>query len=218
MEDPKIWTSVLTGEPPPLLGPKLTPPELKEGNLWPYPPEWIVRFVSKDSTYVVDVEVALSDGVPYLTGIAVRAGLPTSPTGTPDDPWLEEGSYDPVVVRDVQRMPLATYAKAALAKVRDPLTEEGRQEVRRILMPRRRPERGHGPDFYKEILRIAGELEVRGVPPVAEIARRYQVSTNVVHQWVYRARHPEAKRPAADTDQGGHARRDGGSSGEDARG
>src|SRR5437899_2931856 len=116
----KIWTWMRKGEPAPLPGPKLTTSELKEGTLWPYPPEWIVRFSSKDSTYVVDVEVATAEGQSYITGISVRSGVPTSPDGTPEDPWLEGASYDPVVLRDVQRMPLSTYAKAALAKVADP--------------------------------------------------------------------------------------------------
>ena len=58
------------GEPLPSPGPRLTPSELKEGNLWPYPPEWIVRFASKDSTYIVDIEVELTDGVPNITGIS----------------------------------------------------------------------------------------------------------------------------------------------------
>ncbi len=205
----KIWTSMRMDQPEPLPGPKPTASELKEGILWPYPPEWIVRFASEDSTYIVDIEVELTDGEPNITGIAVRAGVPTSPKGTPEDPWLEGGSYDPVVPRDVQRLPLSTYAKAALATVRDPLTAEGRQEVKRILVPRRRPERGRGSDFYREILRISRELEAQGVRPVAEIARRKRVSPNLVHQWLYRARKLEAQRPSVDLDQRGQVNRDG---------
>jgi hypothetical protein len=97
---------------------------------WPYPPEWIVRFLLEDASYVVDVEIALEEGgKTYLTGIAVRSGVPTSPAGTPQDPWLEGAEYEPVVPRDVQRLPLTRYVRAALAIVTDPLTEEGRREV-----------------------------------------------------------------------------------------
>lgn len=194
MKGMKIWTSSHTGpEPPPLPGPRLSASDLAEGVRWPYPPRWIVRFQPEDSPYVVDIEVDTDDeGEPSVTGIAVRAGLSTTPDGTPEDPWLEGGWFDAVVPRDVQRMPLATYARAALAKVRDPFTEEGRQELRRILVPPGRPRRGRGGGFYREILQTARQLEEQGIRPVRQIARRKRVTENVVHQWLHRARKLEA--------------------------
>jgi len=143
---------------------------------------------------MVDVELDTDDDdEPYLTGLAVRAGVRTSPAGTPEDPWLEGGWVDPVVPRDVQRMALSIYARAARARVRDPFTEQGRQEFARILMPPGRPERGRGSGFYQEILATARRLEAQGIRPVPEIARRKKVNANLVHQWLYRARKLEAE-------------------------
>lgn len=216
MEGTKIWTTQLVGEPRQLLGPKLQPSELMEGHLWPYPPEWIVRFASEDSRYVVDVEVALEKDVPYVTGIAVRVGLPTSPTGSREDPWLEGEYYDPLIVRDVQRMHLPTYAKAALAKVRDPFTQRGREEVRQIVAPRRRRERGLGSEHYDEVLRVGKELEANGERPVPEIQRRWNVSANVAYQWLHRARRNEAQLQAARADSADAIEEDDGSRRHDA--
>ncbi len=181
------------GSPGPVPGPMIGAADLAEGVLWPFPAEWTVRFLPEDSPYVVDVEVASDeDGAHYLTGIATRSGVPTSASGTPDDPWLEGAEYDPVSPRDAQRLPLSRYARAALAIVNDPLTEEGRQEARRILVPRGRPSRRRGAAFYRELLRAARDLEEQGILPVPEIARRKQVSENLVHQWLHRARKLEA--------------------------
>ena len=189
----KIWVSQHFGEPAPLPGPPITPADLAEGVRWPYPPEWIVRFLPEDASYVVDVEIALEEEGKYLTGIAVRSGVPTSPTGTPQDPWLEGSEYEPVVPRDVQRLPLGRYVRAALAIVNDPFTEDGRREVQRILVPKGRPSRGHGAEFYRDLLATARRLEEQDMRPVPEIARRKRVSENVVHQWLHRARDLEAR-------------------------
>lgn len=181
------------GSPGPVPGPMIGAADLAEGVPWPFPAEWTVRFLPEDSPYVVDVEVATDeDGTHYLTGIAARSGVPTSASGTPDDPWLEGAEYDPVSPRDAQRLPLSRYARAALAIVNDPLTEEGRQEARRILVPRGRPSRRRGAAFYRELLATARDLEEQGIRPVPEIARRKQVSENLVHQWLHRARKLEA--------------------------
>ncbi len=189
VEEMKVWVSQHMGSPGPLPGPLISASDLAEGVLWPYPAEWTVRFLPEDSPYVVDVEIAIDeDGTHYVTGIAARSGVPTSASGTPKDPWLEGAEYGPVSPRDVQRLPLSRYARAALAIVNDPLTEEGRQEARRILMPRGRPSRRRGPDFYRELLATARHLEEQSVRPVPEIARRKDVSENLVHQWLHRAR------------------------------
>ncbi|MGH2659244.1 MAG: hypothetical protein ACRDHS_06150, partial [Actinomycetota bacterium] len=179
--------------PAPLPGPRITATDLAEGVLWPHPPEWVVRFLPEDSSHVVDVEIATEEGITFVTGIAVRSGVSTSPSGTAEDPWLEGAEYEPVVPRDVQRLPLTRFARAALAIVNDPFTEEGRQEVQRILVPRGRPTRRRGGEFYRELLATARRLEGRGIPPVPEIARRKKVSQNLVHQWLHRARKLEGR-------------------------
>jgi hypothetical protein len=190
----KIWVSQHMGAPAPLPGPVITQADLAEEVRWPYPPEWIVRFLLEDASYVVDVEIALEEGAQtYLTGIAVRSAVPTSPAGTPRDPWLEGAEYEPVVPRDVQRLPLGRFVRAALAIVNDPFTEEGRREVQRILVPKGRPLRGHGAEFYPDLIAMARRLEEQGIRPVPEIARRKRVSENVVHQWLHRARRLEAR-------------------------
>lgn len=189
----KVWVSQHTGEPEPLPGPALSKADLAEGVLWPYPPEWTVRFALEEEGWLLDVEIAYDDdGKYYVTGIVVRSGSPTSPSGTQQDPWLD-GEYEPVVPRDVQRLPLTTYQRAALAIVKDPLTGEGRREMKEILVPRGRPADQPGPEFYADLLATARELEAQSVRPVPEIARRKRVTQNVVHQWLHRARLLEAK-------------------------
>ncbi len=189
----KIWVSQHVGSPGPVPGPPIGASDLAEGVLWPYPAEWTVRFLPEDSPYVVDVEVATDeDGAHYLTGIAIRSAVPTSASGTPQDPWLEGANYEPVSPRGVQRLTLSRYARAALAIVNDPLSEEGRREMTRILVPRGHPSRRRGPGFYRELLGAARHLEEQGLRPVPEIARRKHVSENLVHQWLHRARKLEA--------------------------
>ncbi len=177
------------GAPAPIPGPTITQADLDEGVLWPYPPEWIVRFSPERSRYLIDVEMATdADGMVFVTGYAVRSGVPTSASGTTVDPWLEGAEVEPVSPRDVQRISLWRFARAALALARDPLVPQGRQKAERVLMPRGLPKNGVGAEFYQELLQTARRLEGQGVAPVAEIARRKRVDANVVHQWLHRAR------------------------------
>jgi hypothetical protein len=200
----KIWVSQHLGAPAPLPGPVITSADLAEGVRWPYPPEWTVRFLPEDASYVVDVEIAMEESEKtYVTGIAVRSGVPTSPSGTPQDPWLKGADYEPVVARDVQRLPLTRYVRAALAIVNDPFTAEGRQEAGRILVPKGRPSRGRGAEFYRDLLATARQLEEQGIRPVPEIARRKRVSENLVHQWLHRARRLEARSSPPAAESGG---------------
>ena len=190
----KIWVSHRMLVPLPLPGPRITPADLEQGVGWPYPPEWIIRFAPGHASYVVDVEIATEEGgKTALIGIAVRSGIPTSPAGTPKDPWLEGAEYEPVVPREVQRLPLGRYARAGLAIANDPFTAEGRREIQRILVPKGRPSRGRGAEFYLDLLATARSLEEQGIRPVPEIARRKKVSENLVHQWLHRARKLETR-------------------------
>jgi hypothetical protein len=62
-------------------------------------------------------------------------------------------------------------------------------DARKILLPRGRPQRGRSVDFYRELAKSYRNLELAGLSPVKEIARRKRVSENTVHQWVHRMRH-----------------------------
>lgn len=185
-----IW-AVHHVQPQPVPGPRLSEQDLLDGVSWPYPPEWIVRFGPERHGWMVDVEVTLDeDGDHYVTGILVRAALPTTPSGTPDDPWLEDGGFDPVVPGEVQHLPLARYARAALAVVKEPLMGEGRRDAKEILLPAGTPsDQPRGLEWYAELLEMAEELEIQGIAAVPEIAKRKNVDENTVHQWLYRARH-----------------------------
>jgi hypothetical protein len=184
----RIWKRHM-GAPAPIPGPTITQADLDEGVLWPWPPEWIVRFSPERSPYLIDVEMAMdSDGMVFVTGYGIRSGVPTSTSGTKLDPWMEGAEVEPVSPRDVQRISLSRFARAALALASDPLAPQGRQEAERLLMPRGLPSNGVGAEFYQELLQTARRLERQGVAPVAEIARRKRVDANVVHQWLHRAR------------------------------
>jgi len=188
-----IW-AVQRVDPAPIDGPRLSEGDLADRVNWPFPAEWIVRFDLEDRGWMLDVEVeADPDGVHHLTGIVIRSGIPTSPSGTNEDPWLEGGEYEPLVVRDVQQLLLGRYVRAALAIVDDPITGEGRREARRILLPSGMPDEGVGPEWYAELLENAEELEKQGYSPVQEIANRKGVSPNVVSQWLNRARSTDEK-------------------------
>src|SRR4029079_2238249 len=131
-----------------------------DGVTWPYPPEWIVRFDLENHGGMLDVEVtADDDGADYLTGLVIRSGVPTTETGTPEDPWLEGGEFEPLEPREVQRLPLGRYVRAALARREDPITGAGRREAQRILLPPGKPVEGVGPEWYAELLEMAEEIE-----------------------------------------------------------
>jgi hypothetical protein len=105
----------------------------------------------------------------------------------------------PVSPRDVRRLPLGSYVRAAqaIASARFFPVEDYAEDVekaRRILLPRGRPQRGKGTKFYEEIARAYEQLAARGKNPAVEIAKRKsrelgeEISTNTVHQWIFRAR------------------------------
>jgi hypothetical protein len=193
----RTWVSVQWGEFQPLPGPPLSPADLAEGVTWPCPIEWVIRFIPDESPHAIDVEVMEgNDGSYDVTGISVRATTPTSPGGTLENPWLEGGQFDPIVARDVQRLPLTQYTRAAIAIIKSnrPFSTEHAERIakrivaERIVMPRGRPSKGVGPEFYLELLAVAKELEKQGIRPVPEIAKRKRVNQNLVHQWLHRAR------------------------------
>ena len=190
--------------------PDATESERGEGWWWPYPPEWTVRFDTEDSPYVVDVEISkVLESTPQITGFVIRTGFPKSPSGKGKESSTSGAEYQPLTAREVQRLPLSRFARAALALAADAFSPGGLQEAKRILMPRGRPSAGADSNFYAELLAAARELEKQGIAPVPEIARRKRVDPNVVHQWLHRARRPG--RPPTLWDRPSSASRDSGS-------
>jgi hypothetical protein len=169
------------------------------------PPESVVRILGEDSRYAVDVEMVRDEhGRPRVTGVAVRTLWPTKRRGDP--PWrtsFPAGSEPPAVsTRDVRRMPLATYVRAAVAIASSeafPLERlmparrgELARRLRRALPPDARPDRTT--EFYRRVLEEVRALERSGVPaPATELARRMGVPPNRVHQWLFRARRLEGR-------------------------
>lgn len=184
-----IW-AIQRSDPGPIDGPQISERDLHDGVNWPYPPEWIVRFDLENKGWMLDVEVTTdTEGIRWLTGIVVRSGVPTTATGTQADPWLEGGEFEPLEASMVKQLPLGRYVRAALAIVDDPLTGAGRREARRVLLPPGDPkDQAVGPEWYEELLKMAKEIEKQGRSAVQEIAERKDVSTNVVNQWLHRAR------------------------------
>jgi hypothetical protein len=61
---------------------------------------------------------------------------------------------------------------------------------RKLATPRGRPQRGKAAKFYLDLLVLHDDLAAQGyASPVKEIAKRMKESENLVHQWLYRARH-----------------------------
>jgi len=200
---------------PPRLGdrdPKPTQEQLAQCVPWPAAPWWLVRIREEGSPFVVDVELSDSPEGAMVTGIAVRSAVQTHAEGTPEDPWLEGGSVEPVNATIVKRLPLASYTRRALARYTPPLdvrqtappgaaTPPGQpsEPVTRpepppepVKLPRGRPRRGRSEEFYRQVDEAAKKLQEQGIAPVREIARRKRVSQNLVNQWLFRARHPSA--------------------------
>jgi hypothetical protein len=157
---------------------------------WPIPARFVVRVRDPDSPYYVDVEAYDDEGEIVVTGIAVRSAVRTA--GTAELDW-EEADVPPVSPRDVRRMPLDTYVRAALAVINDPLTEEGAVKLHRALRPRGGPGRGYGSQFYAGILSYHNDLLQRRPDerPIRIIAEEYGVPEPRVRQWLFRARHPK---------------------------
>jgi hypothetical protein len=132
MRNPRIWVSRHMGKASALSGPRITERDLAEGVLWPHPLRWTIRIATDDSPYVVDVELSTDDEADiHVTGIAVRSGVPTSRSGTLQDPWLKGASFVEVSARDLQRVSFGDYVRTALAIVE----QEDPKPGRRILEP-----------------------------------------------------------------------------------
>ncbi len=167
--------------------------DLRRGVAWPLPPKWCVRIADPGSAYIVDVELYQDpEEVAVVTGLAIRRGVRMKPrrsarAGEPPD-WEEGTRFDPLRAREVLRLPLAKYLKAAEAIVSDPLTREGAEKLRRVLVTPERPNRKRGPAFYEELAATYRGLAASGRSPVQEIGDAKGVSKNTVYQWLHRAR------------------------------
>jgi hypothetical protein len=157
------------------------------------PPQTTVRIA--DRGYWIDVELIYDEETDTYacTGLAVRRGIEVDPaasdpaTGRVD--WLEGGAFDEVVPRDVARLPLAAYIRTAKAFAADQAMP--RSEVERVILPRGRPTRGAARQFYADLVRYHDQLLADGDPrPVRTIARLKRVNEKLVHQWLFRGRHP----------------------------
>jgi hypothetical protein len=158
---------------------------------WPAEPTEQVRIWGvTDGPYVVDVELVRdSEGEVVPVGVAVRRAFPTSRHRKGANYPVAEGTVPaPVSAVDVRGVPFGRVIRAALTAAREPGTIET-DELDRILVPRGRPQRGRSVKFYRELLDAARDYEKRGLSPAKEIARRKGVSENLVHQWLYVARH-----------------------------
>lgn len=176
--------------------------DLKRGQRWPVPAEMVVRFIPPGETYSVDVELFQDedDEEPLVTGVAVRTTARTD-ASAPDlrDPWSEGATFDPLPsARAIQRLPIATYIRAAIVIAADPLTEEGRVRFRRTI--RRLKPRGTA-DQAKEDARLLArrdELRARGVRNYAPvIARAMGAYPATVRVMVHRADKRAKDRAAA---------------------
>ena len=160
---------------------------------------WVVRIEDSDSQHVVDVEVAFdSTGASFVVvGVAVRARTETA-RSEEEVPRLPRGG-SPVSGREVRRLPLSAYTRAALALMDgDPFGA-----LDDLALPRGRPSRGRSTQFYSELLAVHRDLLKQGNSrPVREIARRKNVTENLVHQWLYRARRLEEAAKASQREEG----------------
>ncbi len=176
--------------------------DLRRGQRWPVPAEMVVRFVPPAETYAVDVELYddADDEEPVVTGVAVRATAPTD-ASAPDvrDPWSEGATFDPLPsARAIQRLPIATYIRAAIVIAADPYTSEGRVRFRRTI--RRLKPLGTA-DQSREDARLLArrdELRARGVRNYAPvIAQAIGADPATVRVMVHRADKRAKERAAA---------------------
>lgn len=188
----KVWATQITerGRYKP---PSPTSEDLAAGEPWPLSPddtEFLVRVRPPDSAYVVDVEVVRKpDGQPVVVGLAIRRAFPMSRRSEPSEvEWPDDTTLEGVSPRDVRRLPISKCIDIALAKVTDPFDLDD-SAGRAIRVPRGRPARGDkGTDFYREFSEAFKAIQRQGGKPYQEIARRKNVTENLVYQWVNRAR------------------------------
>jgi hypothetical protein len=159
---------------------------------WPAEPTDRARFWGvTDDPYLVEVEfVRDSEGELVPVGVLVRRTFPTSRRKKGRHyPFAEGVEPEAVQATDLREIPFGRVIRAATTAARQPdPTDERRNELERILVPRGGPQRGRSVKFYREIAEAAREFEKRGLSPAKEIARRKSVSENLVHQWLHVAR------------------------------
>jgi hypothetical protein len=148
---------------------------------WPVPGRTVVRFVPRDKPFAVDVEFREDEEEgPVATGIAVRVAVATHADGSPDDPWKEGADFAALKARDLQRLPLASYVKAATAIVTDPFRPDAR-------WARALTKRGTKDD--EQLLARHAQLVREGRwGPAAIIARELGVETGTVRTRISRAK------------------------------
>jgi hypothetical protein len=169
--------------------------ELGPESRGPEDPEEIFEIDLSEQPYRVSVELRRDpEGAPFVSGIRVRRAH----LGGVDDPDEDDPDEFRVSPRDVRRLPLSRIVEAALVASSEPMAEgnwlgdDGRprlpDDLKNVLVPRGRPQRGKAIGFYREIADSYRGYVKAGKSPVKGIARKKRVSENTVHQWVYQAR------------------------------
>lgn len=144
-----------------------------------------------DGSYVVDVEFSRDEHHNLVpVGVAVRRTFPTSRHKKGGDyPFVEGTQPEPLSAGDVRGIPFGRVIRAATLVVANPEpSTERHDELNRILVPRGRPQRGRSEKFYRDVAAAARACSRNGLSPAKEIARRKNVSENLVHQWLHVAR------------------------------
>jgi hypothetical protein len=176
------------------------PQELQAGEPWPMPAQSIVR-AWEDDDHVVDIEMRLGpDDLPIVTGIAVRRTVATEPRlDFKREPiWPDGATPRPLRPGDVQRLPLATIARAAVLWTEsmkdDPESEKRAGKSKNVgrMLSRLKGARGgraRGTDFYRIVAQAHYKLVKMAVPhPAIVLGEQMGEDPNTVHQWLYRAR------------------------------
>ena len=118
----------------------------------------------------------------------------------------EHETPQPLSLREMRRLPLATFseaARAAVAAVLDAPPAELSQELARATRarpPRGRPSRrGHSTAFYTKLADAYRGEVARGEPyPGASLAKRMKVSSDQMRVWIHRARKAGHLEPASE--------------------
>jgi hypothetical protein len=195
---------------------KPTEREKQAGAPFAVPPEQWFAFPGAEYTVVVGIGWASAKS-PVPVEVSIRRMTPLEPKTGDEEARLSYQVRErkaggilfdrdplPVSVRDMKRLPLASYVRAAVALVSaqvaaaEQIERTGEPAVvdraafdealLRVGAPRGHPQRGRSAAFYKEIADAHRAFSARGKRPAVEIAKRKGVDRNLVDQWIFRAR------------------------------
>ncbi len=198
------------------------------GDQWPVPTDLLRVVFTLDSHQVtIDLSTGTAD-IPVPVAASVRVLAPLE-AGSDDRPAIRlsheskkserpifAGPLPPISTRDLRRLPLASFVRAAtsLAEAYRRGVETGEEfewptagdwdrSLEKVRLPRGRPERRTS-GFYGELADSYRQLAAQGKRPVQEIARRKRVSPNTVRQWIFQARKRRLLDPPSPPLKGGN--------------